>query len=91
MDLSISIFSYVEIGNSIDMENFVLLLFVQESRLQAITEQSSIKFTEVFRTKYGTFMKKSQSSSVFSPEEFLNFDRTFFCIFFYYYISIHDS
>ena len=46
---------------------------IQESRIQAITEQSSVKFTElIFRTKYGTLMKKFQGS-VFCPEKFRKF------------------
>ena len=55
----------------IDVEN------IQESRIQAITEQSSIKFKEVFGTKYKTSMKKSQNT-VFCPENLPKFYRTLF-------------
>ena len=51
---------------------------IQESRIQAITEQSSRKFTELCRKKYRTFMKNFQSS-VFCPEKFRKFYRTLFC------------
>ena len=42
------------------------------------TIENSTKFTEVFRTKYGTFKKKSPTS-VFCPEKFRKFYRTLFC------------
>ena len=46
--------------------------------MQAITEQSSVKFTELFRTKYGTFIRISQTS-VFCCKKFHKFYRTLFC------------
>ena len=60
---------YIEKNSSI---NFIKLFLIQESRTHTTTEQSSIKFTELFRTKYETFMEKSQSS-VFCPEKFRKF------------------
>ena len=51
---------------------------IQESRIQAITEQSSIQFTELFRTKYWT-LKFFHESFVFWLEKFRKFYRTLFC------------
>ena len=48
------------------------------NRIQAITEESFVKFTELFRTKYCT-VRFFHESSVFCPEKFRKFDRILFC------------
>ena len=49
-----------------------------KSRIQANIEQSSVKSTELFRTKYWT-LRFFHESFVFRPEKFRKFYRTLFC------------